>query len=147
MTRIKVFKTYTVLLKFFIVIGSITTLLGLFMIIKAFASGFNTKFPSGDWNAVIFIFQGLLFILVGTANLINRKYYIEWDDKELHILLPDSKKVETIKFDEIDFVKIKLFEIHLILRDRTRILDLNSLQFEDLKKIKERFETISKLDN
>lgn len=107
------------------------------MIIKSMGTDFDTRFPSGsgDSNAIIFIFEGLLFILMGTAHQINRKYYIEWDDNELRFLLPDTKKTETIKFKEIVCIDIKLFEIQLNLKERTRSLDLNSLQFENLKKI------------
>jgi hypothetical protein len=107
------------------------------MIIRNLTKGFNTSFPSGDWNAIIYLFEGFLIILFGITNMANKKYYIEWDDKELHILLPDTKKVETIKIGEINTVDIKLFEIHLNLKDMTRILYLNPLRFENLKKSRE----------
>ena len=79
---------------------------------------------------------------MGAGNLSVRRYYIEWDDNELKFLLPDTKKLETIKLGDIISVKIRLFEIELKLPDKTRTLDLNNLQFEDLKKIKEKFEKI-----
>ena len=142
MTRINVFKTSTFLSKFFIVFGAFFTIIGILLLIKALINGFNTKFPSGDWNSVLFTFQGLLFIIMGTGNLSVRKYYIEWDDNELQFLLPDTKKLETIKLEDIISVTIRLFEIDLKLPDKTRTLDLSNLQFEDLKKIKEKFEDI-----
>ena len=79
---------------------------------------------------------------MGAGNLSVRKYYIEWDDNELHFLLPDTKTLETIKLGDIISVAIRLFEIDLKLPDKTRTLDLSNLQFEDLKKIKEKFEDI-----
>jgi hypothetical protein len=88
---------------------------------------------------------------MGAMALMNRKYFIEWDDCELRFLLPDSKKIEVIKFKDIISFRIKLFEIELTLHGGTRTLDLNNLQFEDLKKIKNKFEAmdqdISKSDS
>lgn len=146
MTRIKVFKTPKGLSIFFLVFGIFFAALGLGLIIKAYIEGFNTKFPSGDWNSVIYTFQGILFIIMGSSTLINKKYFIEWDENELRFLLPDTKKMEAIKFEEIVSVNIRLFEIQITHSDGTRILDLNNLQFEDLRKIKERFEQIINLD-
>jgi hypothetical protein len=147
MTRINVFKTSTTFSRLFIISGSIFTLLGILLIIKSLINGFNTKFPSGDWNSVFYTIQGLLFIIMGAGNLSVRKYYIEWDDIELKFLLPDTKILETIKLGDITSVTIKLFEIELKLSDKTRTLDLNNLQFEDLKKIKEKFEDIKSQKN
>lgn len=146
MTRIRVFKTPKGLTIFFLIFGVVFTILGVGLIIKASTHGFSTKFPSGDWNSVIYTFQGILFMIMGSLSLINKKYFIEWDDSELRFLLPDTKKIESIKFEDIISVTIRLFEIQLTLDDRTRILDLNNLQFEDLRKIKERFEKIINLD-
>ena len=147
MTRISVFKTSTFLSKFFIVFGIIFSTIGIILLIKALINGFNTKFPSGDWNSVLFTFQGLLFIIMGAGNLAVRKYYIEWNENEIRFLLPNTKKPETIKLVDIISVTIRLFEIELKLQDNIKILDLNNLQFEDLKKIKEKFENIKNKTN
>jgi hypothetical protein len=142
MTRINVFKISTFLSKFFIGFGGIFSLIGIILLLKALINGFNTKFPSGDWNSVIFTFQGVLFIIMGFGNLHSKRYYIEWDDKELKFLLPDTKKTETINLGDIISITIRLFEIELILPDKTRTLDLSNLQIEDLKLIKEKFDDI-----
>jgi len=147
MNRIYVFKTSAYLSKFFIVFGTIFTAFGIILLTKALINGFNTKFPAGDWNFVLFTFQGFLFIIMGLGNLFVRKYYIEWDENGLVFLLPDSKKKETIEFKEITFVTIRLFEIELKLSDKTRTIDLSNLQFEDLKRIKEKFEDLKRIKN
>lgn len=143
MERIRVFKVRTVLARFFIILGAITTIFGLLLFSFALINGFNTKFPSGDWNSVIYTVQGLLFILMGYLNLKNKRYYLEWDDKELRLLLPDTKQVETILFSEINSVRIKLFEIELKLTDSVRTLKLDNLEIEDLKRVKKKFEDLS----
>jgi uncharacterized membrane protein len=147
MERIRVFKVLKVLTRIFIILGTIATILGLSLFIKSLINGFNTKFPSGDWNSVFFTVQGLLFVIMGYSNLKNRKYYIEWDDKELRFLLPDTKKVESVPFSEIISVNIKLFEIEITLKDSIRTLNLDNLEFEDLKKVKKKFEDLSLINN
>jgi uncharacterized membrane protein len=147
MERIRVFKVLKELTRIFIILGTIATILGLSLFIKSLINGFNTKFPSGDWNSVFFTVQGLLFVIMGYSNLKNRKYYIEWDDKELRFLLPDTKKVESVPFSEIISVKIKLFEIEITLKDSIRTLNLDNLEFEDLKKVKKKFEDLSLINN
>jgi len=142
MERIKVFKGKDGLAKFFVIFGIFFTLIGLTLFIKNIITGFNFHFPSGDWNSVLFIFQGILFIIMGASYLKNRKYFIEWDDRELRFLLPDTKVVETVKIAEIQSVNIKLFEIELKLINGFKNLNLENLQFEDIKKIKEKFEKI-----
>ncbi len=143
MTRISVFKTPAVFSKFFIVFGAFFLIFGVTLTIRSLMYGFDTKFPSGDWNSVLFTIQGFLFVIIGLSGLISRKYYIEWDDRELRYFLPFPKRSETIKFEDIVSINIKLFEIQLYLTGRTVILDLNSLQFEDLKMIKDKFEALA----
>jgi hypothetical protein len=143
MERIGVYKASPWLAKFFVVFGSIVTLLGVSLLIKSLIAGFNIHFPSGDWNSVTFTIQGILFILFGYSNLKSRRYYIEWDNDELRFLLPGNKKTETIRFDQIRSVNIRLFEIELILESGVKILNLDNLQFGDLKKIKLKFESIN----
>jgi len=125
-------------------LGCSFSIIGILLLIKAISNGFDSHFPSGDWNSLIFIIQGLLFIIMGAGNLLVKKYFIEWNEDELRFFLPDTKKVEIIKLSEIVSVNIRLFEIQLNLHDRIRILDLNNLQFEDLRKIKEHFESLNK---
>ncbi|MFZ5939847.1 MAG: hypothetical protein ACOYXB_04675 [Bacteroidota bacterium] len=142
MTRINLFRTSVPFSRFFIIFGSFFTLVGILLLIKALLNGFNTAFPSGDWNSVLFTIQDLLFILMGAGNLSVRKYYLEWDDRELRILLPDTKKPETIALADITSVSVRLFEIDLSLPGSVRTLDLSNLRFEDLKRVKEKFEEL-----
>jgi hypothetical protein len=144
MTRINVFKTSNVFPRLFIILGSIFAIIGIILFIKALSDGFDSHFPSGDWNSLTFIIQGILFVIMGVGNLLVRKYFIEWNEDELRFLLPDSKKAENIKLSDIDSVNIRLFEIQFNLHDRIRTLDLSNLQFEDIKKIKAQFESLNK---
>lgn len=142
MTRIQVFKSSSSFSWFILVFGSVFLVLGIILFIRALVEGFEWQFFSGDWNSVIYILQGILFLVMGLSNLLNRKFFIEWDDSEIRFLLPKKKEVETVRIPEISSVEIRLFEIQISLPDKTHLLDLNNLQFEDLRKIKEKFESI-----
>lgn len=139
MTRISVYRSSTAFSKFFMVAGILYTIFAIILLMVELKNGFNLHFPGG-WLYVFFIIQGLLFILVGAGSLAVRKYFISWDDKELTFLLPNTKKLETISLADIQSVNIRLFEIELNLPDQQKILDLSNLQFEDIKKMKAKFE-------
>jgi len=138
--RISVFKVRRGLSVFFIIFGTLFTVIGFCLFIICLRAGFNYHFPNGDWSTVFFIIQGLLFIMMGYSGLKSRKYFIEWDDNKLRFLLPDTKTIEEISFDEIESANIRLFEIELKLKDKTKVLDLANMQFEDIRAIKEKFE-------
>jgi len=147
MTRINVFKNPTAMVRFFIIFGGLFTITGIFLLIKAFNTGFNTNFQNGDWNSVLFTFLGIIFIIRGVENLYVKKYYIEWDETELRLLLPDKKTLETIMLSDINHVNIRLFKVEFKLKDKTRFINLSNLRYKDSRKIKEKFEEIEKSKN
>ena len=144
MTRINVFKNPTAMVRFFIIFGGLFAISGIFLLIKAFNNGFNTNFQNGDWNSVLFTFLGIIFIIRGVENLYFKKYYIEWDDNELRLLLPDNKILETIILADINYVNIKLFKIELKIKDKSRSIKLSNLRYKDQSKFKEKLENINK---
>ncbi len=135
------------MVRFFIIFGGLFTITGIFLLIKAFNTGFNTNFQNGDWNSVLFTFLGIIFIIRGVENLYVKKYYIEWDETELRLLLPDKKTLETIMLSDINHVNIRLFKVEFKLNDKTRFINLSNLRYKDSRKIKEKFEEIEKSKN
>lgn len=139
MTRIKVFRIPLLFSVFMFVFGAVFFIVGVTLLIIALSSGFNTRFPSGDWNSVIYTVQGLLFIIGGFEAVYSRKFFIEWDDEGLRFFLPRAKKVTAIAFNDIVSIRIRLFEIIFVLHQQTLVMKLENLRFEDLKMIKEKF--------
>ena len=144
MERIKVFRGKEWLAKFFVVFGILYTLIALGLLIKYAIAGFDFHFPSGGWSSVMFFFQGILFIIMGFASLKSRKYFIEWDEKEMRFFLPGTKVVDTIIIDDIKSVNIKLFEIGLELTNGPKKINLENLEFEDIRKIKGKLDKLQK---
>jgi len=147
MTRIYVFKNPAAMVRFFIIFGGLFIISGIFLLTKAFNNGFNTNFQNGDWNSIIFTCLGIIFLIKGGEDFLVRKYYIEWDDNELRLYLPDTRIPESIILSEIGHVNIKLFRIELQLKDKTRLINLGNLRYKDLRKIKEKFEELEKSKN
>jgi len=144
MERIKVFKGKEWLAKFFVYFGIAYTVFGLALLINNAISGFNFHFPAGDWNSVLLFVQGILFVIMGLASLKSRKYFIEWDEKEMRFFLPGTKVVDSVIIDDIKSVNIKLFEIELELKNGPKKINLENLEFEDIRKIKGKLEKLRK---
>ncbi len=60
----------------------------------------------------------------------------------MNYFLPKNKNIETITISEIKNVSINLFEIHLKLLDTEKIINLDNLEFKEIRRIKEKFEQI-----
>jgi hypothetical protein len=142
MERIRLYRISLFLSWTFIVLACLNAAVGIALLIKRTEQGHMTKDSIEILNPVFMILQGIVFLIWGIINLRKRKFYIEWDETELSLFLPDTKRIEKIKFSDIQSVNIRLFEIELKLPDKCRIIDLNNLEYEDLKKVKKKFEKI-----
>ncbi len=142
MERVKIFKRKKELELFFIIFGLFSLTLGMTFLIKSLRTGFNTDFFDGDWNAVIYSLQGIIFFIIGHLTRKNEKYFIEWNNEELRYLFPKNKLVETIKLSEIKGVEIDTLEINIELSEGSKTLKLDNIQYKEVRRIKERFEEI-----
>lgn len=139
MERIRIFKGSPLFGKFYIIFGAFFALTGIVVTAINLTGGFDKRLNGGDWSFVLFILQGILISIMGWSFIRNQKYYMEWDDSEIRYLLPYTKRTEVIKLDEIESVNIKLFEIELMLKNGVKTIRLDNLEFEDIRRIKERF--------
>ena len=137
MERLKIYKAKRGFTNFFIVFGSIFLLVGLGLIIESAMNKTNL-----EWTSIMFALEGILFVLLGYQNLRSGKYFIEWNDVQVNYLLPNTNGIETIIFSKIKNVRIDLFEIHLDLGESKKVINLDSLQFEHIKSLKQKFEEI-----
>jgi len=147
MEKIKVYKSDMGIAKFFLIFGIIFTIMAGAFVVKYLIAGFDTRFFEGNWSFVFFTFQGILFIIMGASVLYSRKYFIEWDEKEIRYLLPGNKKPEVIRFDDIISVNIRLFQIEIMVASGIKTIHLDNLQFEDLRKVKEVFENLNQVNH
>lgn len=142
MERIKIFKRKKEIELFYIIFGLLSLTLGITILIKSLRIGFKTDFFEGGWNAVIYCLQGIIFFIIGLLSRKNEKYFIEWNNKELRYLFPKNKLVETIKLSEIKGVEIDTLEINIELSEGGKKLNLDNIQYKEVRKIKEIFKEI-----
>ncbi len=138
MERFKVYNVKKRLSYFLIVFGGV-------LLTISFLIWINTNLTGSvfsNWNVLQFALQGSIFIFIGYWNLRSGKYFIEWDKEKINYLLPKSKDVESITIAEIKHISINLFEINLKFENAEKTIKLDNLQFEEIKKIKEKFEGI-----
>lgn len=142
MERIDIIKVNKGFVKFFIISGLLFFVFGMVFLIYSLLNDFRTDFPGGDWNYIIYTIQGLLFFFIGYSMSKNKKYFIEWDNEELRYLLPKNKFPETIRLAEIQSIEVKLHEIKIVLPKSEKHLILKDMGFNELKRIKEKFEEL-----
>lgn len=142
MERIRIFRFSPLLSWTLIVLACLNAAFGVALLIKNTEQGHVPEDSSKIVHPAFMILQGIIFLIWGIINLSKRKFYIEWDDAHITLFLPDTKRIEKVGFSDIQSVNIRLFEIELRLMDGVRVIDLNNLKYEDLKKVKERFEKI-----
>lgn len=133
MERIRVNRGNKFLSWFLIIFGIIVIILSVTEIILV---------KQGRPSQVILLVESLLLIVMGTMGIRNRRYYIEWDENRMNLFLPSSRKVESIAFSEIKAVDIRLFEIEIDTAAGKKIINLDSMRFEELKLLKARFEQL-----
>ena len=144
MERIKIFRIKKRLVNTIIAIGLILLLFGISLMVYSSFNGFENKFLGGIWNYIIYLSQGIIFILIGVYSLKNDKFFIEWNQKELRYLLPESKKVEIINLSEIKKVDFQLFEVKITLSESEKLINLANIEFKELTKLKSKFEEIKR---
>jgi hypothetical protein len=137
MERIKIYKAKKGFTMFLIVFGSILFLIGFLLSFNSIKGSTNI-----DCHLIGFMVQGFFFIFLGYLSLRSGKYFIEWDESQMRYLLPSGKNIETIVFAEIENIRIELYEIHLEFEDNEKTLNLENLQFEQIKSLKQKFAEI-----
>ena len=137
MKRYKLYNTNKAILISMLGLGSVSLIYGIIKLIQIIGGA-----SSFSWESQIYTLQGILFTVLGMFHLRTRKYFIEWDDVQMNYLFPGNKTVETIVFSEIQDVTIKLFEVKLQLKDSEKTINLENLQFKEIRMIKDKFEEL-----
>ena len=97
------------------------------------------------WNSLLFIFLGILYVILMRKSLRDKKYHISWNDKAVQFQLPKQKEVERIDLDDIDAVTVSDQEIKMKLKnDQEKKINLNFIFLPQRDMVKEFFETMDR---
>ena len=144
MERINLFKIKKNFIKVFVGFGIIFILLGLIILLSALNVGFNYSFFGGYWNSIIYIVQGIIFILLGFYQLKYKNYFVEWDEKEIRYFIKGEKQIRHIEISEIKSIDIKQNKIVIqISKHEEKIeIEFELVEYNTLTKIKKKFEEL-----
>ena len=140
MTRITAIKRNKGLEKVLQIIGILLVVVSIIMFITDVFLNSNADLE--PLNYILLFIQGVLLIVLASFNTRYRKYYIEWDDEIIEYYLPKVKHPVRIEISDIKNIDIKLFEIHLDVGGDVKIMDLEHVDFEEIKSVKSKVEAI-----
>jgi len=144
MERINIFKIKKNFIQAFIGFGIIFIMLGLTLLLRALTVGFDYNFFGGDWNSILYIVQGIVFVLLGLYQLKYRNYFIEWDETEIRYFIKGEKKIRRIEISKIKSIEIKTNKIVIQINEYEEKIQLvfELVEYNTLTRIKKKFEEL-----
>ena len=134
MERIVLYKPYKNWFKVQIYVGAFFLIIGAVLLIHHF----HSKSSDGQmWMSGMIMLQGLFSLLLGYSRKKEKNLFIEWDEQEIRYLLLKDKSVQTIRVSEIKNIVQNASEIRFRLAESEKILLLEGIFYQDMKKVKE----------
>jgi hypothetical protein len=126
-----------------IIIGVSLACVALGLLIKSMITGPENE--ALEWTNIFYLIQGASLVFLGLYHLRKRKYYIEWNREEIKIYLPGYKEIDMVQISDIKGLEIKLFEVLIHMEKGDKRIDLEHVEFESIRSIKDKFEEISSM--
>lgn len=130
--------------KFFYAFSFLLLLYGLFFLVRIQFLKIDSSAFGSTTSLSLISLQGLITLIQFLLALKNGTYYIEWNDREINYLMPNSKKIETIELNDIRSINVRLYEVYIGLSDSERVIRFENLEYATLIRIKDKFEEIKK---
>ncbi len=135
MERIQLFKFQKVSFRFLLFASVLFFLMGGVYAINAIIKGFRFDFP-GDWMSVIFIIQGVLY-LIGAWNVRRKSsYFIACNDEEFKYLIPKSKAVRSVAIADMQELKMDGIDIRFQAKETEHHIRLETIEWQELNRVK-----------
>lgn len=135
MVRIQLYRVKKNIVRFLMWFSIVTFALGSILFIISLKSGFRFDFP-GDWNAIIFMIQGILFGIMAYQKCNDGKYFIELSDAYISYQVMGDKGVESIAISDIEQLNMDGIEISLLANGIERKIRLEYIEWEELNRVK-----------
>ena len=119
---------------------SIVGLLGIIIIIISD----NPKFLKLEiFSYILLLWQGILGIFLARNNLKNVKYFVSWDENELHYHLPNNSEPVNIRLTEIRKIEREPQKIRIELKPgEVKYFRFNNFYFPTRQTIFDYFESL-----
>ncbi len=143
MERIQLFNVKKNTVRFLLIGGVSSFLFGLGHLIFALMEGFSVEVPDGDLMSIFFIILGALFSVWAYSANRKSRYFISLDKEELSYLLPKQKIALSLAISEIELIKMNSVEISIHDKTGETKLRLESVEWQQLKRVKLLIEDLS----
>lgn len=119
-------------------------IIGVFQLLPVLKESFNPAFPGGDWNPIIFLIEGLLFLGIGMYLHFRKKHFIRLGKEKLQLQIPQQDSIQSIPWNEINHVHIGLTEVDIVTKSgEEKNIPLHAVaDYQKMKKVKKYFEEL-----
>jgi len=135
MERIQLFKFQKLNFRFLLFASVLFFLMGAVYAINATINGFRSDFP-GDWMSVIFIFQGILYLIWARDIRRKTRFFIECNEKEFKYLTAKSKSLNCIAIADMEKLKMDGIEIYIQAKGVEHLIRLEFIEWQELNRVK-----------
>ena len=141
MDRVVIYKPYKKWFKVQMYGGAFFLITGAVLLIHHF----HTDSSDGQlWSSGLIMLQGLLFLILGYSRKMEKNLFFEWDEQEIRYLLLKDKSTQTVRISEIKNVNGNGTEIRIQLAETEKILHLEGIFYQDMKRVKTFLQNLQK---
>ena len=94
------------------------------------------------WMSGMIMLQGLFSLLLGYSRKKEKNLFIEWDENEIRYRLLKDKSTQIIQISEIMNINGNATEIRIQLAGTEKILHLEGIFYQDMKRVREYLQTL-----
>jgi len=135
MEKVQLFKFNKISFRFLLGAAIFFFLIGAVHATNAIINGFKFDFP-GDWMSVIFIFQGILYLIWVRDIRRKTRFFIECNEKEFKYLTPKSKNLRCIDIADLEKLKMDGIEIYIQAKGVEHLIRLEFIEWQELNRVK-----------
>ena len=139
MEHVSIYKPLKNWYKAEILVGSLLLLTGTILL---FHHLYSSNSESKIWPSGMIMLQGLLSLLLGYFRKREENLFIEWDENEIRYRLLKDKSTQIIQISEIMNINGNATEIRIQLAGTEKILHLEGIFYQDMKRVREYLQTL-----
>lgn len=135
MEKVQLFKFNKISFRFLLGAAIFFLLFGIGDFVIAIIDGFKYEF-SGDWRSVLFILQGILYLIWARGIRRKTRFFIECDEKEFKYLIPKSKSIKCIAIADMGKLKMDGIDIRFQAKEIDHHIRLEHIEWQELNLVK-----------
>jgi len=135
MEKVQLFKFNKISFRFLLGAAIFFLLFGIGDFVIAIIDGIKLG-SLGGWRPVIFIFQGILYLIWARDIRRKTRFFIECNEKEFKYLTPKSKSLNCIAIADMEKLKMDGIEIYIQAKGVEHLIRLEFIEWQELNRVK-----------